>query len=91
MLCLAVQPGAYSLQGAKGFEHPGCPLLEYLLPSVSRLAALVTDLPLSLPPCQTASMPVALPKREERDVPALPGVAFLVPHSYSGMKLGLQL
>lgn len=24
-------------------------------------------------------------------VPALPGVAFLVPHSYSGMKLGLQL
>lgn len=32
-----------------------------------------------------------LPKREQRNVPALPGVAFLVPHSYSGVKRGLQL
>lgn len=42
----------------------------------------------SLPDCLCAN---GSAKREQRDGFALSGVAFLVPHSCSGMKLGLQL
>lgn len=95
VLCPAAQPGACSWQSTWGPEHPGYPLPGYhcllrrplsckvLQPSPSLLTALMAHFPLSLPP--------GCPKGSQRDVPTLPGVAFLVPHSYWGVKLGLQL